>query len=174
MPRSRFQRVLATALILVFTSVWVATPAVSAGEARFGGRVFQADGVTPRTGVVVALVDTQTQQVYRTEPTNDEGSFVISSAPAGKYNLVAETDEGAFLASDAIELNEGANRSLALSLAPSTTYNAETSGTTTPGGSPGSSMPKWAKGVIGGVIGVAALFVINEATKDEEEPASTF
>ena len=172
MSRSRFQRVLAVALILIVTPVVVATPALSAGNAQFGGRVFQADGVTPRTGVVVALVDAETQQVYRAEPTNDEGAFALEAAPAGTYNLLAETDEGAFLASDSIRLNEGANRSLALSLDPSG-YNAQGS-TPSSAGSSGSGMPNWAKGLIAGAIGVAALLVINEAGDDVEEPASTF
>jgi len=173
MPRSRFQRVLAVALILIVTPVVVATPALSAGNAQFGGRVFQADGVTPRTGVVVALVDAETQQTYRAEPTNDEGAFALTAAPAGNYNLLAETDEGAFLASDSIRLNEGANRSLALSLDPSRNYSGQ-GATSSSGGSSGSGMPMWAKGLIAGAIGVAALFVINEAGDDVEEPASTF
>ena len=173
MPRSRIQRVLAVALILIVTPVVVATPALSAGEAQFGGRVFQADGVTPRTGVVVALVDAETQQTYRAEPTNGEGAFTLAAAPAGTYNLLAETDEGAFLATDSIRLDEGANRALALSLDPSQGYNAQGS-TPSSAGSSGSGMPNWAKGLIAGAIGVAALWVINDSSDDVEESASTF
>lgn len=173
MPRSRFQRALAVALILIVTPVVVATPALSAGSAQFGGRVFQADGVTPRTGVVVALVDAETQQTYRAEPTNAEGAFALAAAPAGTYNLLAETDEGAFLASEAIRLEAGANRALALSLDPSRSYNGQSTPSSA-GGSSGSGMPNWAKGLIAGAIGVVALVVINEAGKDVEEPASTF
>jgi hypothetical protein len=44
--------------------------------------------------------------------------FRIPAAEAGTYRLLAETPEGAFLAPDAVSLQSGDTRALALSLAP--------------------------------------------------------
>ncbi len=99
----------------VFASI---VPVVHAENALFSGRVMETDGFTPRSGVVVALVDDENRLVYRSDPTNDEGAFEINSAPAGGYKLLAETDEGAYLASDDFKLAAGKNNPLSLKLTP--------------------------------------------------------
>jgi len=166
MPSSSFRRMVAAVLILTMTPIVAVTPATSASNAVLAGRVFQADGVTPRTDVVVTLVERESQETFRSKPTSGEGTFEIDSAPAGDYSLLAETPDGTFLAADSIVLVEGDNRPVSLALTPS---QGATSGGAKKGG-----LPTWGKWVIAGAIIVGGLVLINEVTKDEEEPASTF
>ena len=155
----------ALALVLTVPLILLSIPSSAhAGEsADFAGRVFQADGITPRSGVVVALYDPATEQTFRSQPTSDEGSFRISEAPAGNYALVAETGEVAFLAEENLELQAGSNRPLALTLQTAPGYETASSSQT-----PKSGMKPWAKGVIAGVIGVAALYLIYDVTKETD------
>ena len=166
MPFSSFRRMVAAVLILTLTPMLAVTPVASASNAALAGRVFQADGVTPRTDVVVTLVQQESQESFSSMPTTDEGTFNIDSAPAGDYSLIAETPDGAFLAAESIALVEGENRPVSLALTPA---QGASSGSAQKGG-----LPTWGKWVIAGVIIVGGLVLINEVTKDEEEPASTF
>jgi hypothetical protein len=107
-----------TALTLL---LWMAGHAGAWGAsspATFRGRVLDADGVTPRTGVVVALYDPRTEGVVRSTPTDARGSFRIEGAAAGSYALLAETPQGAFLAAGEVRLSPGENRPLSLALQP--------------------------------------------------------
>jgi hypothetical protein len=107
-----------TALTLL---LWMAGHAGAWGAsspATFRGRVLDADGVTPRTGVVVALYDARTEVVVRSTPTDARGSFRIEGAAAGSYALLAETPQGAFLAAGEVRLSPGENRPLSLALQP--------------------------------------------------------
>lgn len=146
------------------------SPALAA-NAVFTGRVLDSDGVTPRPGVVVTLVGDTPEHVYRSAPTRDEGAFRIETAPAGSYALIADTSQGAFLADGSLRLREGANNPLALTLNGSAKPNYQGG----PGGSPGAGgLPTWAKWTIAGVIGVAAVLLVIEATDDNETMASDF
>ena len=149
----------------VFASI---VPLVHAESALLSGRVMEADGFTPRSGVVVALVDDENRLVYRSDPTNDEGAFQIDSAPAGGYKLLAETDTGAFLASDDFTLAGGANKPVALKLNPS----AEGSNATIAPGQTGASGSKssWWQWVIAGSIIVAGLLVVADASESINSP----
>jgi len=145
------------------------SPLLAAEGAVLSGRVLNADGVTPRSGVVVLLVDLQERLEYRSSSTSGEGAFK-ATAPAGDYALLVETEAGAFLASDRLTLLPDGNRPLALTL-------QETSGEqiTAPGWAQQSSdMPLWAKISIAGVIAVAALVIIDEVTSDSERNATDF
>jgi hypothetical protein len=140
--------------------VWAGT------DARLVGRVFDSDGITPRRDVVVTLVDERSQVTFSSQPTDGEGTFTIVDAVAGGYFLLAETSEGAFLAGDRLELQQGANKPLSLTL---TVAPAQTS----PGGAQ-TGLPTWAQWTIAGAIIVTGLFLINEVTEDVEEDVSPF
>jgi len=165
----RSRRVLALGLALT-TASFLATPPTVAGEAAvLTGKVFQADGRTPRTGVVVHLVDPASNRDFGAEPTRPDGAFRVDQAPAGTYRVLAETEEGAFLAAQAVTVEPGANRPVSLTLggaAPAFQSSAD------PAASSGGGLPTWGKWVIAGGIVLAALFVINEVTDDEDQPAS--
>ena len=160
----------ALALTMILSTLWLigAAPLVAEEDARFSGRVFRSDGATPRSGVVVTLVEPEFLRTFSSGPTNDEGAFTIDGAPAGTYKLVAEVEEGAFLASDSFELSSGDNRPLALALQESNTNLA-------PGqSSSGGGFPTWAKWVIAGGIVVIGAVLISDATDDPESEVSPF
>jgi len=167
MTPSRCQRVLALSLTLTIALFLTPLPAWSAADAQFGGRVFQQDGSTPRPGVVVTLYESATERTFSSNPTDELGFFNIAKAEPGSYALLAETSEGAYLSGDAVDLQPGPNKPLALTL--SSTAPKTAPGATNPGG----GMATWAKWTIAGVIIVGALLVINEINSDED-PASGF
>ena len=158
MTPSLCRRALALALAATTALFFVPGPVLAAGEAQLAGRVFDADGATPRPGVVVTLVDTATDASVSSEPTNDEGTFRIEQAPAGSYHVLAETSEGAFLAAEAVDLEPGANQPLSLTLKVAPAMEGTT----------GSKMKTWKKWLIAGGIAVGALFLINEVTDEAD------
>lgn len=161
---------IAIALVAATVTAGAFAPAL-AGNAVFSGRVLDSDGITPRSGVVVTLLENENpDRVYRSAPTGDEGSFRIDSAPAGSYALIADTEQGAFLADGALRLQEGANNPLALTLNADARPNFQTGAS----GSGGGGLAAWAKWTIAGVIGVAAILLVIEATDDNEPNASDF
>jgi hypothetical protein len=135
---------LTVALILAVSPAW-------AVDATFSGRVFEADGVTPQPGVTVNLVEGEGQTVFSSEATGANGTFVIDSAPVGSYSLLVETPQGAFLSPVPLELHEGANKPLALSL------NASETGLGNKGGIKG-----WAQWLIIGLLIAGGLYVASE------------
>ena len=123
-------------------------PVVHAEQALLSGRVMEPDGITPRSGVVVALVDDENRLVYRSDPTNEEGAFEIDSAPAGGYKLLAETDQGAFLASNDFQLVGGENKPVALKLSP----GEQNSNATIAPGQAGAGASWWQWAIAGSII----------------------
>jgi hypothetical protein len=132
------------------------------------GRVVTQDGAGPRAGVVVTLVAPASEQAYRSSPTDARGAFTIDAAPAGTYQLVVEAPEGAFLASNHLDLAPGVNRPVSLALKPGKAAAAP-AGSTEPPPAPKSTTPTWAKWVIAGGVIVGAAIVINAVTKDNNE-----
>jgi hypothetical protein len=132
---------LTVALILAVSPAW-------AVDATFSGRVFEADGLTPQSGVTVNLIEGEGRTVYSSESTGANGTFVIDGAPVGSYSLLVETPQGAFLSPVPLELHEGANKPLALSL------NASNTGLGNEGGIDG-----WAQWLIIGLLIFGGLYV---------------
>ena len=165
--RMRSQVVVVLALILALSA---GAPAVRAGAvASLSGKVFLDDGRTPRSGVVVSLVDDGGSRALRSTPTTEQGAFVIDEAEAGQYHLVVETEEGAFVTGDLVNLAPGPNRPVALTLRANADYRQPQIAQPTDG----EGLPTWAKWAIAGGIIVGALLVINEINNDED-PASGF
>ena len=167
MKPNRLRNHIAVMVMLVLAGSTFA-PAIQAGAvASLSGKVFEPDGRTPRTGVVVSLVNDEGNREVRSTPTTEEGSFVIDDAIAGEYHLVVETPEGAFVTGASVALQAGSNRPVALTLRTDDDFEqpqfAQASG----------GLPTWAKWVIAGGIIVGALLVINEINSDED-PASGF
>ena len=159
-----FRRVVAGSIVLALVFAVANLPVLAADNALFGGRVLAADGVSPMPGVVVMLVDQQSDRTFESAPADDRGYFRVDGAPAGTYRVVAHASEGAFLAGDKVSLEPGRNKPVALSLKA----NAQTK----PSGSTGSdTMEPWVKWVIVGGIAIGALVVADAITNDET-PAS--
>jgi hypothetical protein len=166
MTPSRCQRVLALSLTLTIALFLTPLPAWSAADAQFGGRVFQQDGSTPRPGVVVTLYESATERTFSSNPTDQFGFFNIEKAEPGNYALLAETSEGAYLSGDAVDLQPGPNKPLALTL-------SSTAPKTAPGSTnPGDGMETWKKWSIAGAIGVVALFLAADISEDVKEDVS--
>ena len=154
------RRILASHLTVALLVFATFVPTGAAEGSVLTGRVMDSDGFTPREGVVVALVDNDNRVVYRSNPTSEEGAFEIASAPAGGYKLLAETDEGAFLASDDFKLDAGKNEPVALKLAPAAQVPTATIAPGQTGG--GTSWWQWA---IAGAIIVTGLLVVSDASE---------
>lgn len=142
--------------------------------ALFKGRVVASDGATPQSGVVVTLVDVAGRRQFASKPSDEHGAFHVDSAPPGSYSLVAETAEGAFLASDKLELREGENAPVSLSLKPDDEDDEddEEGAIPPPPPSPG-GLETWVRWVLGGSIIIGGLAVVDLLSEDEES-ASPF
>ena len=162
-----------TALVLVCGLAFLASsgPMLAAQTSTLTGRVLAANGADPRSGVTVTLVDTASEQAYRSSPTDARGAFAIASAPAGSYALVVEAQEGAFLASNNLQLAPGVNRPVSLALKPG--KQGDTPAPASPP-APGkkAGLPTWAKWVIAGGIVVGAAIVVDAVTSNPSEASS--
>lgn len=167
----RCRRSLALLLAVAVSGVMsgLVSPVAAAPTARLAGKVLGLDGATPQSGVVVALWDETTDEVFRSEPTGDDGRFRLERAPAGSYSVVAETERGAYLAGDPVRLDSGDNRPVTLTLSGAAPSYQSSNSTGSGGGL--STVVKW---VIVGAIVVGAALVIDEVTSDEEEDATPF
>jgi len=157
-----FRRSLAAVLVAVF-STFLSLPPALAMDASFSGRVFEADGMTPRSGVTVNLVKGEGEKFYTSEATSADGTFLIDGAPAGSYSLLVDAGQEAFLSPDPLELQAGANKPLALSLSSS---GGETQQT---GIGSAKGMKPWAKWLTVSLLGVAALAVGYRVVNPETE-----
>ena len=167
MRPNRTRNQIAVMVMLVLAGSTFA-PAIQAGAvASLSGKVFQPDGRTPRSGVVVSLVNHEGTREVRSTPTTEEGTFLIEDATEGEYHLVVETAEGAFVTGATVKLAAGTNRPVALTLRTDDDFQQPQFAAS------GGGLPTWAKWVIAGGIIVGALLVINEINSDED-PASGF
>jgi hypothetical protein len=169
MRRSRFQRHLATALAATLLC-WLATPVGHAGSlGSFSGRVVGVDGIQPRAGVTVWLMDSTADRGIASAATDASGSFRIADAPAGNYRLAVEAQEGAYLLGDALTVQAGDNPALALRLS-----GGQPNFQSGESFRPGSGLSPTIKWVIVGAIVIAGAFVIREVSEDSEDVASPF
>ena len=161
MSFSQFRRQFTVAVVMVTTIALLAPPSWTAQSAVLGGRVLATDGLTPRAGAIVHLVD-GANRIWPSKATRPDGGFLIDDAPAGNYTLVVETSEGAFVAPERVSLQAGANPPLALAI------NADRRDEGF-GSEAGEGLPKWLAWAIGGTVFVGALFLIDELSEDDDD-----
>jgi hypothetical protein len=167
MDSPSLRRFVAAALAVTVTVLVTPVPVLSADPAVFRGKVLGADGVTPLSGVIVRLADNRSAAVYDSGPTGEDGIFRIETAPAGDYALLAKNDDVAYVAADSLTVTEGDNQPVSLTLTPGPPL--------APAQTTQKELPLWGKILIGGVIAVAAIFIVNEIVSDDSElPASPF
>lgn len=118
MTRDHCRRPIVVGLSLVAFFLHTGPPLAASDAARLPGRVVGADGVTPREGVVVALVSPADGARFTSSPSDGHGTFVVDSAPTGTYRLMVETPEGVFIAPTPLELAAGEHPGVALALKP--------------------------------------------------------
>jgi hypothetical protein len=168
MTPSPIRHAAAAGLVLALLSL--APPPLQGAElGRLEGRVYQADGLTPRRDAVVHLVTAAAETI--SAPTSGDGSFRIDRAPVGDYRLVVQTQEGAFLAPQSVRVQTGGGVPLALSLRGARPSYQQTAGL---GSSTSKPLEPWAKWLIVGGVSVVALLVIDDLSDDKEEPVSPF
>jgi len=138
---------------------------MAAAPSTLSGRVVTQDSAAPRSGVVVTLIEPASERAYRSSPTDTRGAFTIDAAPAGNYAVVVEAPEGAFLASNNLQLAPGVNRPVSLALKPGK-QGEPPAGSAPAAASPKSGTPTWAKWVIAGGVIIGAALVIDAVTKD--------
>jgi hypothetical protein len=155
-----FRRPLAAVLVAV-CSTFLSLPPVLAMDASFSGRVFEADGMTPRSGVTVNLIKGEGESIYTSSATSADGTFVIEAAPAGSYSLLVDSGQEAFLSPEPLELQSGVNKPLALTL------NASRGETRQTGLGSARPMKPWLKWTTVGLISVTALYVGHRVLKSE-------
>ena len=153
----RLRRFLGTVLAVALVLVSVPS-ATLAGTAVLKGKVVADDGVTPLEGVVVRIGTEETGAIYDSAPTTAEGAFVVDSAPAGTYAVLAQRGEVGFLAAENLELAAGENRPVAIMIQPDTLL--------APAQTAASELPLWGKIGIGGTIAVL-IWAIFEDTSEE-------
>jgi hypothetical protein len=170
--RRQTATILAAALVVASSSGTI----FAASPSTLTGRVLGANGADPRPGVTVTLVDTGTEQLYASAPTDARGAFSIATAPAGSYALVVQAPEGAFLASSNVQLAPGINRPVSLALKPGKQGEPPpaTPAPAAPAAPKKSGVPTWAKWVIAGGIVVGAAIVVDALTSDSSNEASSF
>jgi len=162
-------------LVAASVSSFLAIGTVSADPATvFSGKVLGAEGSTPREGVVVRLVGATPDSSYSSNPTGTDGAFRLEGAPPGSYRVLAEAQEGAYLAADGFQLQPGTNQPVALTLGAAAAPNYQTADQTTTGAAPPKQgLPTWAKWTIVGGIAVIALWAIDSVTSEDEEPLAS-
>jgi len=169
-PTSTLRR--RTALLLACGLAFLSSSGMvmAAQPSTLTGRVLGANGADPRPGVTVTLVDPASEQAYRSSPTDARGAFSIASAPAGSYAVVVEAQEGAFLASNNLQLAPGVNRPVSLALKPGKQGDAPAA--PAPTTAKKSGVPTWAKWVIAGGIVVGAAIIVDAVTSNPSEASS--
>ena len=156
--------------IVVATADTVATSsagwAAPTGSAVLEGRVFDADGSTPRPGVVVVLAESPDGATWESAPSSSDGAFVVDDAPTGEYTVLVRDGDAVYLAGRQVPIRDGMKQEVLLSvqpnLAPASTGNDE--------------LPRWGEWMIFGAIALSGAYLANEifTTDDSESPASPF
>ena len=71
------------------------------------GRIFLADGVTPRSGVVVKVANLSTSQIFNSAQTDKSGRYALGSLPSGQYQVAVQAGEGLYVNPDRIPVIQG-------------------------------------------------------------------
>ena len=81
-----------------------AVPPVPSGAAKLEGRIFLRDGKTPVPGAIVRVCYLEGGAVRASAATSHKGEYEIPALPHGYADLNVETPDGAFLASQVVNL----------------------------------------------------------------------
>jgi hypothetical protein len=165
------RRFLAVSLVVCVAGLSSAGPLLAESPTSLSGRVLAENGSDARSGVVVALVDTSAEKIFRSQPTDARGAFRVDAPAAGRYALVVEAPEGAFLASDGLVLAPGQNRPVSLALKKGKQTEPAPANPPATAPAPSAGLPNWAKWVIAGGIVVGAAIVVDAVTSDDEASA---
>jgi len=82
------------------------------------GRIFRADGVTPRSGVVVKVANLSTSQIFDSAQTDKSGRYALGSLPSGQYQVAVQAGEGLYVNPDRIPVIQGRKTLFSMALNP--------------------------------------------------------
>jgi len=80
------------------------------------GRIFLADGVTPRSGVVVKAANLETSQVFASVRTDRAGRYTFPALPVGRYQVAVEAQEGLYVNQDRVPVLQSRKTLFSLAL----------------------------------------------------------
>ena len=83
---------------------------------HLSGRIFVADGVTPRAGVVVKAANLSTSQIFTSSRTDGSGRYALEGLPSGQYQIAVETGEGLYVNRDQVPVLKGRKTLFSLAL----------------------------------------------------------
>lgn len=102
---------------LIPALMWVMNPASAAGTtARVSGAIVRSADQAPVTGARLHMGDPKSGQMFSSDPTGDDGSFVLAELPPATYSLAVEAEGGLFLVETPLVLAPGAAQTLNLSV----------------------------------------------------------
>jgi hypothetical protein len=106
-----FDRLVAAVLMVALAGYWIPATAYAgesrAGAAEIAGAVLLSDGLTPVPGVSVKAANVDTEQIYASVKTGQDGIYKLTGLPAGSYDLAVETSEGLYAADALVEAIPG-------------------------------------------------------------------
>jgi hypothetical protein len=168
MKRSLAMKVLATALILSLQAVFL--PVMAGPQtAALSGMVLSSQNQAPLTGVKLHAGDPRTGEIYSSQPTAADGSFVIEGLPAAAYELAVEANGGLYLVDSRVKLSPGQAENVYVAVnfkkAPSPEESQKTS----------RKMGIWNNQLTAAFIVVASAVLVGELIKqstDESTPSA--
>ncbi len=113
-----WRRLIVLGLAVSVSGVPLSFGQTAASSGFLSGRIFVADGVTPRPGVVVKAANLSTSQVYASTQTDKSGRYAFADLPSGRYQIAVETGEGLYVNEDLVPVLQGRKTLFSLALNP--------------------------------------------------------
>jgi len=111
-------RLMALGLAVSLSGVPLSFGQTAASSGNLTGRIFVADGVTPRSGVVVKAANLSTSQIFTSTQTDKSGRYALADLPSGRYQIAVETGEGLYVNQDRVPVLQGRKTLFSLALNP--------------------------------------------------------
>jgi len=111
-------RLAAAAVALSMSGVPVCFSQTVRTAGTLTGRIFLADGVTPRSGVVVKVANLSTSQIFDSAQTDKSGRYAVASLPSGQYQVAVQAGEGLYVNPDRIPVIQGRKTLFSMALNP--------------------------------------------------------
>jgi hypothetical protein len=104
--RSLTTKLLAVALVISIQSMFL--PLIASSErAAISGTILSSHDHGPLVGVKIHAGDPRTGEIFSSQPTPEDGSFVIEGLPASSYELAVEANGGLYVVDSKVQLAPG-------------------------------------------------------------------
>ena len=112
------RRLAAASVAVMMSGIPVSFSQTVRAAGTLTGRIFLADGVTPRSGVVVKVANLSTSQIFSSSQTDRSGHYALSSLPSGQYQVAVQAGEGLYVNPDRIPVLQGRKTLFSMALNP--------------------------------------------------------